>query len=61
MQQEIFASKFLRHKILLIYFGVCSFFAIKNKYTNIWDTNNCNAKNFDAKNDVVKINPQKFL
>ena len=23
--------------------------------------NNCNAKNFDPKNDVAKINPQKFL
>ena len=28
---------FLHHKILLIYFGVCCFFAIKNKCTNICD------------------------
>ena len=52
---------FLRHKILHIYFGVCSFLAIKNKCTNTCDTNNCNAKYFDAKNDVAKINPQKLL
>ena len=32
MRQEI-----LHYKILHIYFGVCSFFAIKNKYTNICD------------------------
>ena len=60
-RQEILHQHFLRHKILHIYFGMCSFFAIKNKCTNICDTNNCNAKNFDAKNDVAKINPQKFL
>ena len=52
---------FLRQEILHLYFGVCCFFAIKNKCTNICDTNNCNAKNFDTKNDVAKINPQKFL
>ena len=63
LRQEILHEHFLHHKILHIYFGVCSFFAIKNKYTNIYyicDTNNCNAKNFDAKNDVAKINPQNF-
>ena len=62
LRQEILHQDFLRHKILHIYFGMCSLFAIiKNKCTNICDTNNCNAKNFDAKNDVAKINPQKFL
>ena len=53
-RQEILHQHFLHHKILHIYFGVYSFFAIKNKCTNICDTNNCNAKNFDAKNDVAK-------
>ena len=61
LRQEILHQLFLRHKILHIYFGVCSFFAIKNKRTSICDTNNCNAKNFDTKNNVAKINPQKFL
>ena len=61
LRQEILHQLFLRRKILHIYFGVCCFFAIKNKCTNICDTNNCNAKNFDAKNNVAKINPQKFL
>ena len=61
LRQEILHQHFLRHKILHIYFGVYSFFAIKNKCTNICDTNNCNAKNSDAKNDVAKINPQNFL
>ena len=42
------------------YFGVFCFFAMKYKGTNISDTNNCNAKTFEAKNDVAKINPQKF-
>ena len=54
LRQEILHQHFLRHKILHIYFGVYSFFAIKNKCTNICDTNNCNAKNFDAKNDAAK-------
>ena len=59
--QEILQQHFLRHKLLHIYFGVCCFFnAIKNKCTNICDTNNCNAENFDAKNDVAKIKPQSF-
>ena len=61
MRQEILHQLFLRHKILHIYFDVCSFFAIKNKCTNICDTNNCNAKNFDAKSDVAKIFAKKFL
>ena len=61
LRQEILYQHFLRHKILHIYFGVCCFFAINNKCTNICDTNSCNAKNFDAKNHVAKINPQSFL
>ena len=61
MRQEILHQLFLRHKILHIYFGSCSFFAIKHKCTNICNTNNCNATNFDAKNDVTKINPQKLF
>ena len=60
MRQEILHQLFLRHKILHIYFGVFSFFAVKNKCTNICDTNNCNAKNFDPKNDVAKIKTQNF-
>ena len=56
LSQEILHQHFLRHKILHVYFGVYCFFAIKNKRTNISDTNNCNAKN-----DVAKINPQTFL
>ena len=59
--QGILYQHFLRHKILHIYYDVCSFFAIKNKCTNICDANNCNAKKFDAKNDVAKLKPQKFL
>ena len=59
--QEILNQHFLGHKILHIYSDVCCFFAIKNKCTNICDTNNCNAKFFDAKNDVAKIKSQKFL
>ena len=54
MRQEILHQLFVRHKILHIYFSVCSFFPIKNKCTNNCDANNCNAKNFDAKNDVAK-------
>ena len=55
MRQEILHQRFLHYKILNIYFGVCSFFAIKNKCTNICDTNNyCNAKNFDEENDAKK-------
>ena len=54
--QEILHQHFLRLKLLHIYFGVYCFFAIKNKFSNI-----CNAKNFDAKNDIAKIKPQKFL
>ena len=61
LRQEILHQHFLRQKILHIYFGVCCFFAIKNKCTNICDTNNCNAKNFDAKTDLAKIKPQKLL
>ena len=49
LRQEIWQQHFMHHKILHIYFGVCCFFAIKNKCTNICDKNNCNAKNFDAK------------
>ena len=59
--QEILHQHFLRHKILLIYFGVCCFFAIKNKCTNIRDISNCNAKKFDAKNDVAKTKLRKCL
>ena len=61
LRQEILQQHFLRHKTLHIYFGVCCFFAFKNKWTNICYTNNCNAESFDAKNDVAKIKPQKFL
>ena len=61
LRQEILHRHFLRHKILLTYFGVCSFFAIKNKCTNICDTNICTQKILMQKNDVAKINPQKFL
>ena len=43
-RQEVLNQHFLRHKTLHIYFGVCCFFAIKIKCTNICDTNNCNAK-----------------
>ena len=55
MRQQILHQLFLRHKILHIYFGECFVFAIKNKCTYICDTNNSNAKNFDAKNEVAKI------
>ena len=61
LRQEILQRHFLRNKILHIYFGVCCFFAIKKKCTNIRYKNNCNAENFDPKNDVAKIKPQKFL
>ena len=61
LRQEILHQHFLRHKILHIYFGVCCFFAISNKCTNICDTNKRNAKNFVVKNDVAKINPQTFF
>ena len=61
MQQEIFASKFLRHKILLIYFGVCSFLLSKIN-VQIFETQTIvMQKILMQKNDVVKINPQKFL
>ena len=60
LRQEILHQRILRHKILYIYFGVCCFFAIKNKCTNICDTKNCNAKNCDAKNDAAKIKLQQF-
>ena len=60
LQQEILHRHFLCHKILHIYFRVCCFFAIKNECTNICDTNNCNAKKFDAKNNLAKIKSQKF-
>ena len=61
LRQEILHQHLLRHKILHIYFGMCCFFAISNKCTNICDTNKCNAKNFDVKNDVARINWQTFL
>ena len=35
MRQEILHQHFLRHKILHVYFGVFSLFAIKNKGSNI--------------------------
>ena len=61
MRQEILHQHFLRHKILHIYFGVCCFFAIKNKCTNICDTNNCNAKTLMQKMMLQKFLCQKFL
>ena len=61
LQQELLHQHFLRRKVFHFYFGVCCFFAIKNKCTNICNTNKCNAKKFDAKYDVAKIKPQKFL
>ena len=54
-------TNFCAAKFSHIYFGVCCFFAIKNKCTNLCNTNNCNAKNFDAINNVAKIKLQKFL
>ena len=50
-----FASTSFASQNFHIYFSVCCFFAIKNKCTNISDTNN------NAKNDVAKIKPQTFL
>ena len=53
---NIFSSQncahLFRHVLFLCY---------QNKCTNICDTNDCNAKNFDAKHDVAKTNPQKCL
>ena len=54
LRQEILHQHFLNHKILHIYFGGCFFFVIKSKCTNICDTHNGNAKNFDSKYNVAK-------
>ena len=61
VDKKFLHQHFLRHKISHIYFGVCCFFAINNKCRNIFDTNNCNAKIFDAKNDIAKKNTIIFV
>ena len=59
--EEILHQQFLRHKILLIYFGVCCFFVIKNKCTNICDATNCNAKKRCCKNKFTNTFVDSFL